>query len=68
MFGLNHVQIQDAAKICHVLGKEWKGLVAGYEGYDVEGRGSGSGRVWQEDVRWGDQVGGISVERTLISP
>jgi len=47
MFGLHGKQIEDAGKIAKMLGEEWKGLVAGREGYLLNTGQEGT-------VRWGE--------------
>jgi hypothetical protein len=49
IFGLPTEQIEQAARIAKILGEEWRGLVAGREGYLID---SGQEGV----VRWGEMV------------
>jgi len=65
-FGLRGEEITHAGRIGAVLGREWRGLTAGAEGFSVDerrlGHADGEGlegrlkRTWVEGVRWGDMV------------
>ena len=52
-FGLDAPQIQEAARISKVLGEEWKGLVAGVDGFVTGGQVPSA---WEEKVVWGEMV------------
>lgn len=49
MFGLHNEQIALAGRIARALGEEWRGLVAGREGYLIGSAQDGA-------VRWGEMV------------
>ena len=53
MFGLHAEQIEEAGRISRIFGEEWKGLVAGREGYLLNKGQEGT-------VRWGEMVCGES--------
>ena len=55
MFGLDSPQINAAAKISKILGEEWRGLVAGVDGFIADGPMSMS---WEDKVVWGEMVRG----------
>ena len=49
MFGLRGKQIEEAGRIAKVLGEEWRGLIAGREGFLLNKGQEGT-------VRWGEMV------------
>ena len=53
MFGLDSLQVKEAARIAKILGQEWKGLVAGVDGFVTGGKPP---LAWQEKVVWGEMV------------
>ena len=55
IFGLKDEQIDEAGAILRDIAREWKGLVAGVEGFQVEGSGG-----MRRDINWGDMVSGQS--------
>ena len=50
IFGLKDKQVDEAGAILRDIGKGWKGLVAGSEGYSTETEGV------RREVNWGDMV------------
>lgn len=61
MFGLRGRQVEEAGRLARVLGEEWKGLVAGTDGYLVSPQaqsllGKRTEDAWEERVVWGEQV------------
>ena len=57
-FGLQPDQIQEAGRLARILAEEWRGLVAGAEGFLVPAGAEGHGpeTAWEERVTWGSQV------------
>jgi hypothetical protein len=51
MFGMSTAQVQRAGKICNILGKEWRELVAGSEGFLTDQRHAG---LLRHNVVWGE--------------
>ena len=54
MFGLDRQQIDEAAQIARTLGRDWRGLVAGADGYLV--RKNHTNDSWEQKVLWGEMV------------
>lgn len=50
-FGMNAEQVQQAAKICKILGQEWKELLAGSEGFLTDEKRAG---LLGHRVSWGE--------------
>lgn len=50
-FGMNAEQVQQAAKICKVLGQDWKELLAGSEGFLTDEKRAG---LLGHRVSWGE--------------
>lgn len=53
MFGLRREQQQEAGRICEVLARDWRELVAGSEGFLTE---KGRRGLWKHEVVWGEMV------------
>jgi len=52
MFGCNQEQVQEAGRISQELASNWRGLVAGSEGFlTTEGRRG----LFRRPVEWGEQ-------------
>jgi hypothetical protein len=51
MFGLSREQARQAAQVCRALGTEWRGLVAGREGFLVDPKRAG---LLRQGVVWGE--------------
>ena len=56
MFGLDRPQIKEAGQIARTLGEEWKGLVAGADGFLVGRDKEQANGSWEEQVVWGAMV------------
>jgi hypothetical protein len=53
MFGLKPAQVEDAAEILELIAREWRGLVAGSEGFLTDQKRTG---LFCRDVIWGEMV------------
>lgn len=51
MFGLSKEQAAQAGAVCKALGQEWRGLVAGREGFLVDRKRAG---LLRQAVVWGE--------------
>lgn len=51
MFGVNAQQAREIARVCKVLGEEWRDLVAGREGFLVGRKRAG---LLRQSVVWGE--------------
>ena len=54
MFGLDRPQIEEAGQIARTLGEDWRGLVAGADGFLVSKNQASDS--WEQKVAWGDMV------------
>lgn len=52
-FGLSAPQQQEAGRICEVLARDWRELVAGSEGFLTA---KGFRGLWRQHVVWGEMV------------
>ncbi|KAF2459681.1 thioesterase-like superfamily-domain-containing protein [Lineolata rhizophorae] len=57
-FGLGPAQARVAAGVARDVGQDWRGLVAGSEGYLT---GEGRRGLWRHEVQWGEMVGLMDV-------
>jgi len=55
-FGLPAEQFERASAVLRVLATEWRGLLAGYEGFMVAKEKGGG---WRRKVEWGDMVSSL---------
>jgi hypothetical protein len=58
-FGLDERQVKKAGIISQILGEQWKGLVAGPEGFLVSEESPNNtipSDAWEEKVVWGEMV------------
>ena len=51
MFGLDEQGVEAAARISAVLGAEWRGLLAGADGFSTAEEA-----LWEQRVLWGEMV------------
>ncbi|KAJ5281172.1 hypothetical protein N7478_006544 [Penicillium angulare] len=52
MFGLRSNQVEEGGKVLQQLAKDWRGLIAGSEGFLIDERRRG---LYQHNVVWGEQ-------------
>ena len=57
-FGLQAHQVQEAGRLARILAEEWRGLIAGAEGFLVptSTEPKQPETAWEEKVTWGSQV------------
>jgi hypothetical protein len=57
MFGLNPEQTKEACSVLQEIALDWRGLVAGSEGFLTEKDRTG---LYRQAVVWGEMVAGLS--------
>ena len=63
LFGLDRPQIDKAGQIARTLGEDWRGLVAGADGYLVSKNQTKDS--WEQKVLWGEMVSMLYMSQVM---